>query len=299
MKPSNIWFALILVASASLPSGAKSLALEPSPRDPASQRETSNSVQTNTQQYSPSPQPIAASSTPAPNKTEEPAAIATRDKEQTVRVILPEIEVHKSFADYAYIVFSFLLVLVGAAQVALFRKAFRIERPYLYVVRVEGAYLTPAVEGDLDDAIKPTISLAKVTIKNAGKGPAVNLAIVARLTISIDPKNPLPLPPDVSVGWPVEVIEDHVIGPDRTSRFMVFWEGSWQDPQNGRRISQQTHIALMHKLGNLVAYGVIKYEDTLGNSYESIFGNIWVPAGVNMGRPGNFYRGPNDWQKIK
>jgi hypothetical protein len=291
--------ASILMSALLLLSVTKSRALEPGLGKPTSQRETSNSVQTNNQQYSPPPEPVAAFFSPTPNQTKESPAVATHDKEQTVRVIVPEIEVHKGLTDYAYIVFSFLLVLVGAAQVAALWRAFRIERPYLHVVRVEGAYLTPAVEGDLDDAIKPTISLAKVTIKNAGKGPAVNLEIFGRLTISMDPENPLPLPPDLSVRWPVEVIEDHILGPDRTTRFMVFWEGSWQDPKNSRRISQQTYFALMHKLGNLIAYGVIKYEDILGNSYESTFGNIWVPAGVNMGRPGNFYRGHKDWHRIK
>jgi hypothetical protein len=107
------------------------------------------------------------------------------------------------------------------------------------------------------------------------------------------------LPPDFSVGWPVEVIEERVIGEDRTSRFMVLWEGSWKDPGNDRRISIQTHFALMRQLGNLVVYGMIKYEDVLANSYESSFGYIWVPAVVNFGRIGNFYRGPDEWNRAK
>jgi hypothetical protein len=189
---------------------------------------------------------------------------------------LGPLNISKHWSDYATVVFSLLLIVVGYLQWRAIYGQIHLERPWM-MFRPSDPNLWP-----FSNALNPNQPLLTVNwnIINVGRSPAFLTRLVPRMEIMKRNETPPKLPRDTD--FPNYIISPKSPPEDRhgTELRRIISQGEYNDLQNGMR--------------RLWVYGVVKYRGIKRRRHTTRFCCLWyVENGVARYDP----VGPRGWTK--
>jgi hypothetical protein len=215
------------------------------------------------------------------NKT---ANVANKHEADAIKVIVPPVIVQKDWTDYGFVIFSGLLVVVAGLQLFLLKQALKADRPYIWVRRVEGLKDPPSVTMEV---FRDVITHASCFIQNLGKGPAVNIQVIARMKFGAPP---LFYPGMFADCQPQHSMLQPVVTESEPTNFIVRLSTGISD-------RDVTEMYDSNSPKRITCYGIVRYEDVFGNRYKTSFGyhRQQFVADNTDGFVWQFVRGPSEY----
>ena len=271
MKHSKLWLALTLIVWALFLSGVSD-SLKPNPGESAKhQGQGGNDSQQRSQgdQAVSTPRITPERTTPDALKSlrtkNDAAKITTQHEQEPHPIWVAPINVNKDWLDYAFVLFSALLVIVGLFQIALLRRAFMAERPFIIMQAVK-VLLRKLPKGDTYRAV------IVIEVRNCGKSPAIINRIRLRHDLSWNGPEPSLTGPnvdDVTLRIIVAANETHTLEWDRTAVEPRYFDG------RDLRSSESQDAP------SIEVYGRIDYSDAFGKRrYRNFYWSAILPDAV-------------------
>ncbi len=282
MKLSNPRFALILIASALLLSGAKS---SPQGANLNLRRVGQSNQGTNANKEEPGQTGLPNIATTQTNLHTEP----NNTKQQSI-----EVSIRKDWSDYGLLYVTVLVALITFFQYRIARLAYLVDRPYLIVGQTTLLNFTTFERMTTGLAL----TTASITIENVGKRPAMVNEVKGQLLLLPDASGGgIPFPPadwgnleSLQHGAPQrKVIPEH-----GSIEVLVQYPRGLVSEEDYRAI-KMTYTKI------LVAAGAIKYRPVAGwwqrlRPYKTTFGLRYNPPGF-LGENDFFNVGPDRYNK--
>lgn len=275
MKYLRVWFALILIASASLLSAANAeISVQQNPRRLTENR---NSQTNHNEEYAQATTALAQHSAPATNT---PASQPTTDNtgrsanHSNALVCLVGNVISSQVFFNAFLTIATIFIAIFNYQLLL------LNRPILVADRPAPGFFTPKEWGKAREEGKVfLVTSARCAFRNVGQSPAIILKIAVKMKLG----NDLVLPPNFEDCVEETAFKDQVVPAISESEFFAIYQNNKFSDEEWKQITNpeaKTKVLL---------YGQITYKGAIWKKYVMNFGFIYEPPDSWFG-PGNVFR---------